>query len=157
MGRRGPKNIYERTAINANRAAARTDARPPPTHLSHEAKLWWSDVVARFGIGSHRYQTLQAACEAWDLSQLARRTLAKGLSYKDAKGQWRARPEVAIARDARTAYLRAVKELRIDTSPASSPVTTPAQKNRLKPPALFPEQYPELYGNGRVPSHEKYK
>ena len=82
-------------------------------------------MATRFGIESHRYQTLQAACEAWDLSQLARRALSKGLSYKDAKGQWRARPEVAIARDARTAYLRAVKELKIDMSPPSSPTQKP--------------------------------
>ena len=125
MGQRGPKSFAERIAIKANRAAARTDVRAPPTHLSQEAKRWWVDVVARFGIESHRYQTLQAACEAWDLSQLARRALSKGLSYKDAKGQWRARPEVAIARDARTAYLRAVRELKIDMSPPSSPTQKP--------------------------------
>src|SRR6266436_7213680 len=124
MGQRGPKSFAERIAIKANRAAARTDVRAPPTHLSQEAKRWWVDVVARFGIESHRYQTLQAACEAWDLSQLARRALAKqGVSYRDGKGMWRSRPEVAIARDARTAYLRAVKELKIDASPASSSPT----------------------------------
>jgi phage terminase small subunit len=131
MGQRGPKSFAERIAIKANRARTKTtDVRPPPKHLSHEAKLWWLDVAARYGIESHRYQTLQAACEAWDLSQLARRALAKGLSYEDAKGQWRARPEVAIARDARTAYLRAVKELKIDTSPPQPPT-------HLQPPALF--------------------
>src|SRR5258705_11048556 len=125
MGQRGPKSFAERVAIKANRAAARTDVRAPPTPLSQEAKRWWVDVVARFGIESHRYQTLQAACEAWDLSQLARRALSKGLSYKDAKGQWRARPQVAIARGARTAYLRAGQELKSDISPPTAPTPKP--------------------------------
>lgn len=70
-------------------------------------------------------RTLVSIEQPFALSQLARRALSKGLSYKDAKGQWRARPEVAIARDARTAYLRAVKELKIDMSPPSSPTQKP--------------------------------
>jgi phage terminase small subunit len=134
MGQRGPKSFAERIAIKARtNGRDKTDVRAPPTHLSQEAKRWWVDVAARFGIESHRYQTLQAACEAWDLSQVARQALAKqGLSYKDQKGMWRSRPEVAIARDARNAYLRAVRELKIDASPP----TTPTQK-QLQPPALF--------------------
>jgi phage terminase small subunit len=143
MGQRGPKNIYERTAIKARtNGRDKTDVRPPPTHLSQEAKRWWLDVVARFGIESHRYQTLQSACEAWDLSQLARRALAKGLSYKDTKGQWRAMPEVAIARDARTAYLRSLRELKIDASPPTSPT------QQLGPSALFP------HNGGETPLHQ---
>ena len=56
--------------------------------------------------------------EAWDLYQHARAELAKhGLVYQDDKGMIRPRPEAAIARDARTAFLRALRELRLDVEP----------------------------------------
>jgi len=61
---------------------------------------------------------LQSACEAWDLYQHARAELAtNGLTFTDAKGMIRARPEAAIARDARTSFLRALRELKLDVEP----------------------------------------
>lgn len=64
--------------------------------------------------------TIEAAGEAWDLYQFARAELAKH-TYEDGKGMIRPRPEAAIARDARTSFLRAVRELKLDVAPRKPP------------------------------------
>lgn len=49
---------------------------------------------------------------------MAREALAKhGLTYTDEKSMIRARPEVAIERDARISYLRSLRELNLETDP----------------------------------------
>lgn len=90
-------------------------------------RAFWSATLSEHAIDAHRLGTLQAACEAWDRGQQARRALASvGLSYTDDKRMVRARPEVAIERDSRTAYLRALRELNIDTEPPKSKGLEPA-------------------------------
>ena len=75
---------------------------------------------ARIDLPPHQCRTLQCAAEAWDRKEQARLALAKeGLSYVDPKGMVRARPEVAIERDSRIAYLRAMRELNLAIEPPS--------------------------------------
>jgi len=86
-------------------------------------------VLDEFDLQPYQLRTLQAAAEAWDLYQLSRCELAKhGLTFEDDKGMIRARPEAAIARDARTSFLRAMRELNLKIEPLNS---------GLQPPALF--------------------
>jgi phage terminase small subunit len=86
----------------------------PPGHLRQETQAWWASVVAAYEFQPHEYRSLLVACEAWDRKEQAREAISQhGLSYIDEKGMVRARPEVAIERDARTAFLRAVRELRL--------------------------------------------
>jgi phage terminase small subunit len=121
MGKRGPKSVAELTVIrsarHAHRPAFADDPPSPPAHLSPETKDWWNDILEAHPLASHELRSLQAAGEAWDRCQQARVALAEhGLVYTDAKGMVRARPEVAIERDARVAFLRAVRELKIDAA-----------------------------------------
>lgn len=88
-----------------------------PAHLSDEAKAWWGHVVSEFRLEQHHLKLLRLACEAWDSAQDARRALAEhGTIYVDRFGSPRARPEVAIERDARLAFARLVREMGFDVS-----------------------------------------
>lgn len=126
MGRRGPKSAIEQATIRPIRRdtsfvlpSTGADLPPPPAHLQAATKVWWKAIVADFDFEPHLLQTLQATAEAWDRKEQAREALAKhGLTYTDDKGMVRARPEVAIERDARTAYMRGMRELELRTDPA---------------------------------------
>jgi hypothetical protein len=85
-------------------------------------------VVADFDLDPHHLRLLRLACEAWDRGQEAREALAEhGSIYEDRFGQPRARPEVAIERDARISFARMLRELALD-------VDGPAEDGR--PPRL---------------------
>lgn len=100
-----------------------------PKHLSAEASAWWNIVVRDYSLEHHHLRLLQAACEAWDRMQEARKALeAHGLIFMDTKGDPKTRPEVAIERDSRVAFARLVRELDLD-------VEAPADRSR--PPALL--------------------
>lgn len=120
MGRRGPKSAAELMAIAQNRRANVSDyAASPvqlPAHLVEETRDWWLAIAPR--LEPHQLRILTCAAEAWDLKEAAQQVLAKfGLSYTDRKGQIRARPEAAIARDSRAAFIRCLHELRLDVPP----------------------------------------
>ena len=88
----------------------------PPGHLSAAMKRWWKSVIEDWEFGAAEYVLLRHACEAYDLAEQARKTLrAEGLTVTDTKGQRKAHPAVAIARDARAAFARLVKQLGIET------------------------------------------
>ena len=83
----------------------------PPSGLSAEVRAWWRVVVEDFELEAHHIRILRLACQAWDDGQKARAALAKhGAIYTDRFGQPRARPEVAIERDARIAFARLIRE-----------------------------------------------
>ena len=64
---------------------------------------------------------LVVACEAHQRARRARERITKdGEVVKDRFGQLRAHPSVAIERDARDAYLRAMRALRLDVKPAAA-------------------------------------
>jgi phage terminase small subunit len=85
--------------------------RPPaPSHLAPLTRQWWDKVVADFDFDEHHLRVLEAACVAWDRHEAARSALAThGLTFEDRYGNPRARPEVAIERDARIGFIRAVR------------------------------------------------
>jgi len=122
MGKRGPKSAAELSTIRSIRSASAydrpkpsRDLSPPPEHLQPSTKAWWTAVIADYELEPHQLRTLQAAAESWDRYQQAREALAlHGLTYTDAKGMIRQRPECAIERDSRISYLRALRELHIE-------------------------------------------
>jgi phage terminase small subunit len=68
-------------------------------------------VKTRF-IKDHELRILLVACETLDRREQARETLKKhGLTFTDAKGMVRQRPEICIERDSAAAFLRAVRAL----------------------------------------------
>jgi hypothetical protein len=72
-------------------------------------------VVAEFDLEHHHLRILRLACEAWDRGQEAREAVAEhGSVYVDRFGQPRARPEIAIERDARISFARLMRELALD-------------------------------------------
>lgn len=104
-----------------------------PRHLSAEAAAWWQAVTADYALEAHHLKLLQAACEAWDTMQTARRALAQhgGLTFEDASGNIKAHPAVAMQRDARVAFARLVRELDLDMgAPAEAPRPPAIKSNR---------------------------
>ena len=87
----------------------------PPAHLRPTTARWWCSVVADFELEAHHLRLLTLACQAWDRGEQAREVIAKeGLTFKDFRGQPKARPEVAIERDSRLSFARLVRELGLD-------------------------------------------
>src|SRR5262249_24073949 len=108
------KSAAELSIIRPHQAPPkRHPPQTPPDHLRPETKDWWRLVAPE--LEPYQYRILQSACEAWDLYQRANTELAKnGLTYVDPKGMVRANPAAAISRDARTSFLRALRELRLN-------------------------------------------
>jgi phage terminase small subunit len=140
MGKRGPSSyahlgstspLHRRSADNV----LATPLPPAPNHLQPTTSEWWTAVVKEFDLAPHQLRILQVAAEAWDRKEEARKVLAReGLSYVDAKGMHRARPEVAVERDSRAAYLRAMRELALDVAPSGSTALTIDKWRRLSDP-----------------------
>jgi len=99
----------------------------PPIYLSDAMQSWWTVVLENYELDRHHLHLLEAACTAWDRMVQARSALAaNGLTFTDDRAAPKARPEVAIERDARIAFARLVRELDLDDVP-------PAER---RPPAL---------------------
>jgi phage terminase small subunit len=133
MRTRGRKSAAElaieplRSISAYDRPATSRDRQPPPEHLTPLTKAWWLGVTADYALEPHQLRTLQAAAEAWDRYQQARESIAQhGLTYVDGKGMIRSRPEVQIERDARVAFLRAMRELNLAVEPPAGAGLQPA-------------------------------
>lgn len=97
------------------------DLPDPPEHLSEESAEWWRSVVATYDLRDHHLRLLQAAAEAWDRSQEARRAVAdEGPYYLDRFGQPKAHPGLAAERQARNEFRLLVRELGLDAAPDDS-------------------------------------
>ena len=98
------------------------DGPQPPDHLSPEAAEWWRSVEDQFRLDDHHLRLLSLCCEAWDRCQQARQALAEhGTTFTDRFGQPRSRPEVAIERDSRAAFVRTLRELGLDLPAVREP------------------------------------
>jgi phage terminase small subunit len=94
----------------------------PPKHLGLATRRWFAHVAENFELEQHHFRLLQLAGEAWDRAEMARQAIAEhGLTYIDRFGSPRARPEVAVARDATIAFARLLRELDLDIEPPTSP------------------------------------
>ena len=86
-----------------------------PDHLDPLTARWWRNVVREYHLELHHIRLLTLACESWDRCQQARAALqAHGLTFEDASGNPRPRPEIAVERDSRLAFARLVRELDLD-------------------------------------------
>jgi phage terminase small subunit len=120
MGLRGPKSGNELMAIAQKRRANADNPRlnpiEPPDHLQPSTREWWAGIAP--GLEPHQLRILTAAGEAWDRKEQARQAVAElGMSYTDGKGMVRARPECAIERDSRAAFMRGLQQLKLDIEP----------------------------------------
>ncbi|MEJ7765020.1 MAG: P27 family phage terminase small subunit [Acidimicrobiales bacterium] len=98
----------------------------PPGHLSKSTKAWWSLVASDYSLEQWQLLTLTAACEAWDRGAEAREQVTKdGLQLFDRFGQAKVHPLLAVERDCRLSFLRAVRELALEVVDEPAEVRPP--------------------------------
>jgi phage terminase small subunit len=84
-------------------------------------RRWWGEVVTAWVFDEAGVRLLTATCEAWDRMTEARKTLAKeGTVYRDRFDAPRKHPAVSIEENARVAFMRGLRELRLDEPPQDS-------------------------------------
>ncbi|MXO58894.1 hypothetical protein GRI89_04985 [Altererythrobacter salegens] len=88
----------------------------PPAHLSPASAEFWRQVLRDYQLESHHLKLLECACGALDRMTEAREELAKhgGLVFTDGSGVIRLHPCEAVERNARVAFIRALRELGLD-------------------------------------------
>ena len=86
-----------------------------PKHLKKATRKWFESVMSHYELEEHHIRLLTLACEAWERAQEARVMLKKrGMVYIDRFNAPKARPEVAIERDASILFARLVREPDLD-------------------------------------------
>ena len=90
-----------------------------PGHLSKEAKAIWKKLTKEYGIeDAGGLEILRAGLEAFDRARSARAIIDKtGLMYRDRFNSPKMHPLLPVERDARAAYLQALKQLCLDVEP----------------------------------------
>ena len=105
----------------------KTTRKHAPKHLSEASKAIWRRTLDDFDLEDHHLLVLEAALDARDRMIEAReRIAADGPYISDRYGKLKAHPGVAVERDSRIAFLRAMRELGLDAPAAEAP----------RPPAL---------------------
>ena len=106
-----------------------TNPTRPPQHLSTKSKRLWRSVLADYELEKRHEAILGTAREALDRMRQAQAQLAEdGLTTVDRYGGVQAQPAVAIERDSRNAFLRAMRELGLDLE--APPSTRPPSRYR---------------------------
>ena len=109
-------------SLKAKRAGP-ADSRLP-RHLRAATRRWAEGILDAYEFEPHHEKLLVLACQAWDQGERARARLARfGVTYLDRFKQPRIRPEVKVEHDARIAFARILRELRLDSTegPESRP------------------------------------
>ena len=91
----------------------------PPGHLSPEAQREWLRLTEEYDLDDPAARLiLTTAFEAFDRMRGAQEQLAKdGVTFRDRWGKPRMHPAVTVERDARAAWLAALKQLNLDLEP----------------------------------------
>ena len=92
-----------------------------PSHLSAESTEFWLWCTAEFELDKQHLLTLQAALEAWDRGQEARLAVDEFGILVDGRYGARQNPAVAVEKDSRLAFLRAMRELDLEGEPLPTP------------------------------------
>lgn len=93
-----------------------------PKHLSAESRVFWDQINTDWNLEPSHLKVLQAALESWDRMSEARETLAvEGATYPDRFGAPRKHPSVSIEENARSAFLRAMAQLKLEDEKPREP------------------------------------
>jgi len=96
--------------------------RLAPAHLSTASRTWWRGVVAGYELQEHHERILTVAAECWDRAAQARAILdEQGLTVSTSGDGLKTHPAVAIERDSRIGFLRALRELDLDAEAGPDP------------------------------------
>jgi phage terminase small subunit len=121
MAHKGRKNRFDSIASVPRSAAEPQNLPDPdamPDDLSDEMVAWWKRITSDYNLETHELCVLAAACRAWDRCEQARKIIAReGLTVMGQFGP-RAHPCIAIERDARLAFARLVRDLKLKPPPA---------------------------------------
>jgi P27 family predicted phage terminase small subunit len=107
----------------ANNISALKPPHPPgrnaPSTLSAEAADRWRKLTLEYAITDVAgLMLVEAALVAWDRMRAAQALIKRdGMVVASSNGQQRAHPAVAIERDSRNAFQRALKQLNLDIEP----------------------------------------
>jgi P27 family predicted phage terminase small subunit len=94
---------------------------PPPNHLSEATKAWWNEICAEYILRPHHLKILEAACDSWDRMVESRTILLReGLTRLTAAGDAKGHPAAELELHSRASFLRAVRELDLDSEPRPS-------------------------------------
>lgn len=91
-------------------------AAPPPEHLKEPERTLWTELNSQFAFtDAASLAILASALEAHARSRRCRETIdADGESVRDRFGQVKPHPLLAAERDARAAFLAAMRALNLD-------------------------------------------
>jgi P27 family predicted phage terminase small subunit len=95
----------------------------PPTHLSAAARRLWRATVEGYELERHHLELLERACRALDHAIEAEEIIRRDGLVVDGRYGVRAHPAVAIARDARVAFARLLREIDLEGVAAADPRT----------------------------------
>lgn len=110
----------------------------PPDHLSHEARDWWRKLVGEYDLADpDALLLLQTVCEAFDRMRSAQAAIQKdGTTILDRFGQTKSHPALVTERDARSAMMTALRQLRLDDEPPREPGRPPEPTGWTGPRAV---------------------
>jgi phage terminase small subunit len=84
----------------------------PPRHLATDSRALWRVLTAAYEFEAQELHTLRLALEALDRANQARRAVRRhGITYEDRFGAPHCRPEIAVERDSRQAWVRLMAAL----------------------------------------------
>ncbi len=97
-------------------------AKRAPQHLRPETRRWWRHCVTEWPLEPHHLKLLTIAAESWDRLTAAREIIDRdGMTFLDRLGHPRPHPEIAIERDCKISFMRALRELDLDLEPPAAP------------------------------------
>lgn len=98
----------------------------PPDGLAEHGREFWRRIVTRYQVEEHHFDMLTQACECLDLAEACReRIAADGLVVEDRFEQDRAHPLLNTERDARNAFCRIYRALKLDEEDRRPPGRPP--------------------------------
>jgi phage terminase small subunit len=86
----------------------------PPRHRSAPARRLWRETVESYELERHHLELLERACRALDHAIEAEKIIRRDGLVVDGRYGVRAHPAVAIARDARIAFARILREIDLE-------------------------------------------
>jgi phage terminase small subunit len=87
----------------------------PPANLSREAREVWTATCREFDLEAHHLAILRAACRELSRAEEAETIVGRdGLILKTPRGDSKPHPAAGVARNARIAAARLLRELALD-------------------------------------------